>query len=273
MADYSFQCLSCLANLDARLGLQDDFEFPPNLLLFYKAFKPTHLPHPTPRLAGAPDISPCPQSRKDVLFAKAHEVFRNTSNVGEYYYLIRPYLGGAPLEELQYLAGASISMDIDTFTNLNPLTLKSMGVASVRNLLGQNLGDLQKARNHPNIILWMHSHNMSDLSELGLDSSPTLAYVTNRPPNTAYPTSNLIHSLDLPGNDDVSHSSGSPPVHLGYLSLAVVLPSSLLWLLLCQLPLGQMDTTHSTLGPWPLPMALTRGSQTPEYQIQEKRSC
>lgn len=29
--------LSCLANLAARLDLQDDFEFhPPNLLLFYK---------------------------------------------------------------------------------------------------------------------------------------------------------------------------------------------------------------------------------------------
>lgn len=35
-----------------------------------------------------------------------------------------PPLGGAPLEELQYLAQANISMDIDTFTNLNPLTLK-----------------------------------------------------------------------------------------------------------------------------------------------------
>lgn len=58
-----------------------------------EGFEPPHLPHPTPRLAGAPDISPCPQSRKDVLFAKAHEVFRNASTVGEYYYLIRPYLG------------------------------------------------------------------------------------------------------------------------------------------------------------------------------------
>ncbi|GAB1300724.1 Mesothelin-like protein [Apodemus speciosus] len=159
-------------------------------------------------LAGAPDISPCPQSRKDVLFAKAHEVFRNTSNVGEYYYLIRPYLGGAPLEELQYLAQANISMDIDTFTNLNPLTLKSMGVDSVRNLLGQNLGDLRKARNHPSVALWMHSHNMSDLSEMGLYGSPTLADVTNRPPSTASPPSNLIHSLDLPGKDGVSHTSG-----------------------------------------------------------------
>lgn len=222
------------------------------------------------RLAGAPDVSPCPQSRKDVLFAKAHEAFRNTSNVGEYYYLIRPYLGGAPLEELQYLAQANISMDIDTFTNLNPLTLKSMGVDSVRSLLGQNVGDLQKARNHPNVILWMHSHNMSDLSEMGLDTSPTLPYVTNRPPNTAYPPSSLIQSSDLSGNDGVSHASGSPPVHL---SLAVALPSSLLWLLLCQLPSGQMATAHRTLGLWPLPMALTHDSQTPEHQIQENWSC
>uniref|UniRef100_A0A8C6H3Q1 Mesothelin-like n=1 Tax=Mus spicilegus TaxID=10103 RepID=A0A8C6H3Q1_MUSSI len=221
------------------------------------------------RLAGAPDISPCPQSRKDALFVKAHEVFRNTSNVGEYYYLIRPYLGGAPLEELQYLAQANISMDIDTFTNLNPLTLKSMGVDSVRNLLGQNLGDLRKARNHPNVILWMHSHNMTDLSDMGLYTSPTQAYVANRPPNTAYPPSGLIHSLDPPGNDGVSHTSGSPPVHLGYLSLAVALPSSLLWLLLCQLPSGQMATAHRTLEP----MALAQGSRTPEHQIPEKQSC
>lgn len=134
-------------------------------------FRTSHPPHPARRLAGAPDVSPCPQSRKDVLFAKAHEAFRNTSNVGEYYYLIRPYLGepctvplclsliypsftlcvtlppasplpprlssllplgGAPLEELQYLAQANISMDIDTFTNLNPLTLKvGLGATSV----------------------------------------------------------------------------------------------------------------------------------------------
>lgn len=137
-------------------------------LVQFRGFRPTHVPHPTPRLAGAPDISLCPQSRKDVLFTKAHEVFGNTSSVGEYYYLIRPYLGelcavtpppsaspeytpalcvtpysrplptsplpiclslllslgGAPLEELQYLAQANISMDIDTFTNLNPLMLK-----------------------------------------------------------------------------------------------------------------------------------------------------
>lgn len=36
------------------------------------------------------------------------------------------------MEELQYLAHANISMDIDTFTNLNPLTLKvGLGATSV----------------------------------------------------------------------------------------------------------------------------------------------
>lgn len=79
---------------------------------------------------------------------------------------------------------------------------------SVRNLLGQNLGDLRKARNHPSVALWMHSHNMSDLSEMGLYASPTLADGTNRPPSTASPPSNLIHPLDLPGDDGVPHTSG-----------------------------------------------------------------
>lgn len=178
------------------------------------------------------------------------------------------------MEELQYLAQANISMDIDTFTNLNPLMLKNMGVDNVRNLLGQNVGDLRKARNHPNVVLWMNSHNMSDLSEMGLDTSPILTYVTNRPPNTAYSPSNLDHTLDPLGND-VAPASGSPPVHLGYLSLAMALPSSLLWLLLCQVPSGPMGTVHrtlrGTLRPWRLPVALTQGSQTPEHQ--ERWSC
>lgn len=83
-----------------------------------------------------------------------------------------------------------------------------MGVDNVRNLLGQNVGDLQKARNHPNVILWMHSHNMSDLSEMGLKPSPTMADVNNRPPNTADPLSNVDHTLDLPGSAGVSPASG-----------------------------------------------------------------
>lgn len=182
------------------------------------------------------------------------------------------------MEELQYLAQANISMDIDTFTNLNPFMLKNLSVDNVRSLLGQNVGDLQKARNHPNVVLWMHNHNMSDLSGMGLDTSPTLAYVTNRPPNAAYPPSDLTHTSNLPGNDGVSPASGSPPVHPGYLSLAVALPSSLLWVYCVQLlvaatPSEPISAAHRTLEPWTLPMVLTQGSQTPEHQLQKQQSC
>lgn len=112
--------------------------------------QPAHWPHPSPRLAGALDISSCPQSRKDVLYAKAREAFGSAGTTAAYYRFMRPYLGetlpsmrgspplgrrpppltaarppgGAPVEELQHLAQANVTMDIDTFTNLNPRVLQ-----------------------------------------------------------------------------------------------------------------------------------------------------
>ncbi|KAK2097209.1 hypothetical protein P7K49_022660 [Saguinus oedipus] len=77
------------------------------------------------RLAGALDISSCPQSRKDVLYTKAQEAFGSSRTPAAYYRLMRPYLGGAPVEELRQLAQANISMDIDTFTSLNPRVLQA----------------------------------------------------------------------------------------------------------------------------------------------------
>uniref|UniRef100_UPI00295339D2 mesothelin-like protein n=1 Tax=Panthera onca TaxID=9690 RepID=UPI00295339D2 len=85
---------------------------------------------------------------------------------------MRPYLGGAPVEELRHLVQANVSMDIDTFTNLNPHVLQSLSVGNVTTLLGQNVGDLQKARSHPTISSWLRSLNRSALGELGLDSDP-----------------------------------------------------------------------------------------------------
>lgn len=51
---------------------------------------------PLPRLAGALDISSCPQSRKDVLYAKAREAFGSTRTTAAYYHFMRPYLGETP---------------------------------------------------------------------------------------------------------------------------------------------------------------------------------
>nr|KAF6272114.1 mesothelin like [Myotis myotis] len=180
------------------------------------------------RLAGALDTSSCPQSRKNQLFFKAREAFGSTGPTAAYYDFVRPYLGGAPTEELQRLAQANVSMDIHTFTNLNPCALQNLSVNNVRTLLGQNVGDLQKARSHPTISSWLRSLNKS-LDELGLDTDPASPTSPTGTHSNAPWTSHLTSPGEGPGKD--APTSGSPPAHLGYLLLAVALPSSLLWLL------------------------------------------
>ncbi|XP_045850116.1 mesothelin-like protein isoform X2 [Meles meles] len=200
------------------------------------------------RRAGALDISSCPQSRKDALYTKAREAFGGTRNTASYYRFMRPYLGGAPVEELRHLAQANVSMDIDTFTNLNPRVLQSLSVGNVTTLLGQNVGDLQKARSHPTISSWLRSLNTSALGELGLDTdiaSPTgLARSTTGTPDATPWASHLAHTSGQLGND--APTSGSAPAHLWYLPLAAALPSGLLWLLYWGIPGPSQDGSQGT---------------------------
>uniref|UniRef100_A0A2K6F1X4 Mesothelin like n=1 Tax=Propithecus coquereli TaxID=379532 RepID=A0A2K6F1X4_PROCO len=204
------------------------------------------------RLAGALDVSSCPQSRKDVLYAKAREAFSNSRTMASYYRFIpcpvRPTLpggparphsplppGGAPVEELRHLAQANVSMDIDTFTNLNPRVLQSLSVGNVTTLLGQNAGDLWKARSHPTVSSWLRGLNSSALGSLGLDpdlASPALPpHATGASPSTTPPAPHLVPTWGLPGKDAEAPTSGSPHAPLGCLPLAMALPSGLLWLL------------------------------------------
>uniref|UniRef100_A0A2K5EJZ7 Mesothelin like n=1 Tax=Aotus nancymaae TaxID=37293 RepID=A0A2K5EJZ7_AOTNA len=190
------------------------------------------------RLAGALDVSSCPQSRKDVLYTKAQEAFGSSRTPAAYYRLMRPYLGespapthpcpvgGAPVEELRQLAQANISMDIDTFTSLNPRVLQSLDVGTVIALLGPNVGDLQKARSHPTVRSWLRSLSSSALGQLGLDTDPTgSAHATSGPPSTTPQAPHLAHTSGLPGNAARASTSGSLWAPLGYLPLAVALPS------------------------------------------------
>uniref|UniRef100_G1NUQ9 Mesothelin like n=1 Tax=Myotis lucifugus TaxID=59463 RepID=G1NUQ9_MYOLU len=173
---------------------------------------------------------PCPQSRKERAFSfKAPEALRQHQDAA-YYDFVRPYLGGAPTEELQRLAQANVSMDIHTFTNLNPCALQNLSVNNVRTLLGQNVGDLQKARSHPTISSWLRSLNKS-LDELGLDTDPASPTSPTRTHSNTPWTSHLTPPGEGPGKDAPTSATGSPSAHLGYLPLAVALPSSLLWLL------------------------------------------
>ncbi|XP_042827707.1 mesothelin-like protein isoform X2 [Panthera tigris] len=231
------------------------------------------------RLAGALDISSCPQSRKDVLYAKAREAFGSTRTTAAYYRFMRPYLGGAPVEELRHLVQANVSMDIDTFTNLNPRVLQSLSVGNVTTLLGQNVGDLQKARSHPTISSWLRSLNRSALGELGLDSDPAglsgPGRSTTVTPNTAPRGPYPAPTSGLPRHS--APASGSPPAHLGYLPLSVALPSGLLWLLYWGTPGLSQDcswdtrTMASENGAAPAPRAGKRGRVAGVHHVRRSR--
>uniref|UniRef100_A0A2I3TVY3 Mesothelin n=1 Tax=Pan troglodytes TaxID=9598 RepID=A0A2I3TVY3_PANTR len=144
------------------------------------------------RLAGALDLSSCPQSRKDVLYAKAREAFGSSRTPAAYYRLMRPYLGeagspgGAPAPSPAAPPGGPTA----PLPHPSP---QSLDVGNVTALLGHNVGDLQKARSHPT---------------LSLDASPAgptgPAHGTRGPPST--PTQS-VH-LGLPGTNV---AAGPPP--------------------------------------------------------------
>ncbi|KAB0401609.1 hypothetical protein E2I00_007267, partial [Balaenoptera physalus] len=138
-------------------------------------------------LAGALDITSCPQSRKNVLCDKAREAFGSARTAHAYYSFTHPHLGET-----------------------------SLSVGNVTTLLGQNVGDLQKAHSHPTISSWLRSLNQSALGELGLDTDPTgptgLTHSTTGTPNTTPWTPHLVPTSDWPWSTDPS--SALPQHHL-----------------------------------------------------------
>ncbi|XP_063270853.1 uncharacterized protein LOC134559716 [Prinia subflava] len=148
--------------------------------------------------AGLLNISSCSQTKKEQLYGKAREAFASlASSPGCYYCALRPYLGGAPAEDLKDLADAGdINMDLDTFLTLNPQEFQKLSVTDVKNLLGKNLAELKRAENEPWVQSWVQRQPQWELDcVLGIDlqgglpaptgtASPagatTLASVTSR---------------------------------------------------------------------------------------------
>ncbi|CAM4630088.1 unnamed protein product [Caretta caretta] len=181
--------------------------------------------------AGKLDISSCSQSKKDRLYAKARDAFASQTGTSAYYPLIQPYLGGAPVKDLEHLAGSNIAMDIDTFTSLKPNELQNLSVQNVKNLLGVNLPDLNRAENHPSVTSWIQRHYQTELdSILGIGlhggmSEPVSMATTNSgtsatpdtsttPPATTYNVTTPHNTTSLPAttyNVTTPHNTTSLP--------------------------------------------------------------
>ncbi|NXN85004.1 MSLNL protein, partial [Bombycilla garrulus] len=116
--------------------------------------------------AGQLNISSCSQTKKELFYEKAKEAFASmASSPGSYYCQIRPYLGGAPAEDLKDLAnaGGAINMDLATFLTLNPEELQKLSVTDVKNLLGKNLPELKEAEHEPLVQSWVQQQSQWEL--------------------------------------------------------------------------------------------------------------
>ncbi|XP_043566996.1 uncharacterized protein LOC122560428 [Chiloscyllium plagiosum] len=96
--------------------------------------------------------------------------------------------GGAAADDLKFLANNSINMDFETFIGLNPEEVRNLTSQDLINLLGINLGDLQRGANETVVVVWVAAHTESEVRRLGLTGGiPEISpepRPTDRPGNT-----------------------------------------------------------------------------------------
>ncbi|NXY70288.1 MSLN protein, partial [Glareola pratincola] len=136
------------------------------------------------------NLSACSQLTKDILYAKAKRAFSDQHYLPAYYELIKPYLGGAPGEDLKALSKDNVNMDVSTLANLRRDSLLSLTVSEVENLLGINLRDLEKWQHKSPIREWVRMQKQSELDKLhiGLAGGTQEGYI-NIAPRKFQPTS------------------------------------------------------------------------------------
>ncbi|XP_058424885.1 mesothelin [Diceros bicornis minor] len=141
-------------------------------------FRPTYLCFLSPEQLGSTqhnvvwaarpqDLDACRPLQMDVLYSKARIAFQNTSR-SEYFARIKPYLGGAPTEDLRALSRQNIHMDMATFKKLQTEALLPLTIAEVQKLLGPNLAGLKTEEGNSPIRDWIFRQPQDDLDSLGL---------------------------------------------------------------------------------------------------------
>ncbi|XP_067859817.1 mesothelin-like protein [Heptranchias perlo] len=115
------------------------------------------------------DISTCSQAKKDILFGIANVAFQDKAgNPKAYYNLLKPYVGGALVADLQSLAAGKIMMDYETFKGLNPTEVEKLTPQNIRDLLGVNLNSLKENENQEIVQHWINTHTASEVKSLGI---------------------------------------------------------------------------------------------------------
>uniref|UniRef100_A0A8D2EN00 Mesothelin n=1 Tax=Theropithecus gelada TaxID=9565 RepID=A0A8D2EN00_THEGE len=134
------------------------------------SLSPERLSSMPPSIIGPQDLDTCGPRQLDVLYPKARLAFQNMSG-SEYFVKIRPFLGGAPTEDLKALSQQNVSMDLATFMKLRReavLVGRPLTVAEVQKLLGPHVEGLKVEEQHSPVRDWILKQRQDDLDALGL---------------------------------------------------------------------------------------------------------
>ncbi|XP_027967505.1 mesothelin isoform X3 [Eumetopias jubatus] len=113
------------------------------------------------------DLEACRPLQMDVLYPRARAAFQNI-NGSEYFVKIKPYLAGAPTEDLRALSRQKVNMDMATFKTLQTEAVLPLTIAEVQNLLGPNLVGLKAEQESSPVRDWILRQQQDDLDSLGL---------------------------------------------------------------------------------------------------------
>ncbi|RVE75912.1 hypothetical protein OJAV_G00003510 [Oryzias javanicus] len=121
--------------------------------------------------AEALNITNCTPEAKKALFNVASQSFRAVTRASPSFLLLKSFLGGASVDYIRGLVPSNISMDLETFSNLDPNVVLNLTVTEVKGLLGTNLPDLKSYENQTLVQTWIRSQYQSELNTLGLNLS------------------------------------------------------------------------------------------------------
>uniref|UniRef100_A0AAX7VVN6 Mesothelin a n=1 Tax=Astatotilapia calliptera TaxID=8154 RepID=A0AAX7VVN6_ASTCA len=152
------------------------------------------------RNASPLNVSSCSAEQKQVLYGISTTSFssqRSSSSI--IYQLIKPYLGGAPLQDIVTLSTQNISMDISTFSSLDPAVIANLTVSNVKGLVGMHLPDLKLFENDTVVQTWINLQLQSELDTLNL------GLISNR----ISPTPGSNSTTTAPGSNSTTIAPGS----------------------------------------------------------------
>uniref|UniRef100_A0ABM5EZY2 Mesothelin n=1 Tax=Pogona vitticeps TaxID=103695 RepID=A0ABM5EZY2_9SAUR len=137
------------------------------------------------KMATPLELSRCSQATVDKLYPKAKRAFSDRHNAfPEFYNLIKPYLRGAPAEDLKALSKSPVNMDIETFLGLKNDILMKLTPSEVKGLLGRNAEALKEHQSEFPIRDWIHKQKQEELEILGIQGGIPDGYITlARAPN------------------------------------------------------------------------------------------